>query len=46
LDRRGVRGQFERRFTARRMAQEYLRHYEVLANAKPSQFKTVAAPAK
>ena len=46
LDRKRVREQFERRFTARRMAQEYLRHYEVLANAKPSQFKTVAAPAK
>jgi len=46
LDRRRVRGQFERRFTARRMAQEYLSHYEVLAKAKPSQLKTVAAAAK
>jgi glycosyltransferase involved in cell wall biosynthesis len=30
LDRRQVRGHFEKRFTTRRMAQEYLRHYEAL----------------
>src|SRR3981081_858501 len=30
LDRRQVRRQFEKRFTARRMAQEYLRHYKAL----------------
>jgi glycosyltransferase involved in cell wall biosynthesis len=30
LDRRGVRAHFERRFTARRMAEEYVRHYEML----------------
>jgi glycosyltransferase involved in cell wall biosynthesis len=31
LDRRKVRSAFERRFTARRMASEYLGHYEALA---------------
>jgi glycosyltransferase involved in cell wall biosynthesis len=31
LDRRRVRSHFEKRFTTRRMAQEYLRHYEALA---------------
>src|SRR5256885_2375886 len=31
LDRRLVRKHFERRFTTRRMAQEYLRHYEALS---------------
>jgi glycosyltransferase involved in cell wall biosynthesis len=30
LDRRKVRATFEKRFTARRMAQEYLRHYQSL----------------
>ena len=31
LDRRTVRAAFERRFTARRMAEDYLRHYQALA---------------
>jgi glycosyltransferase involved in cell wall biosynthesis len=31
LDRRQVRRHFEKRFTTRRMAQEYLRHYEALS---------------
>src|SRR3954464_5632427 len=31
LDRRRVRSHFEKRFTTRRMAQEYLHHYEGLA---------------
>ena len=31
LDRRAVRAAFERRFTARRMANDYLRHYQALA---------------
>jgi glycosyltransferase involved in cell wall biosynthesis len=31
FDRRQVRRHFEKRFTARRMAQEYLRHYEALS---------------
>jgi glycosyltransferase involved in cell wall biosynthesis len=35
LDRRRVRARFEERFTARRMAEEYLQHYERLAKAKP-----------
>src|SRR5436309_10788193 len=32
LDRRQVRRHFEKRFTTKRMAQEYLRHYEALAH--------------
>lgn len=32
LDRREVRMQFEKRFTAKRMAQEYLRRYEALVH--------------
>jgi glycosyltransferase involved in cell wall biosynthesis len=32
LDRRAVRAQFERRFSARRMAEDYLRCYEQLAS--------------
>ena len=39
LDRRRVRAQFEKRFTSRRMAEEYLNHYAALApevnNVKP-----------
>ena len=31
LDRRRVRAQFEKRFTSRRMAEEYLNHYAALA---------------
>jgi len=34
LDRRQVRKHFEKRFTARRMAEEYLRHYKMLASTK------------
>jgi glycosyltransferase involved in cell wall biosynthesis len=34
LDRRQVRAQFERRFTAKRMAKEYVHHYEKLAANK------------
>jgi glycosyltransferase involved in cell wall biosynthesis len=30
LDRRRIRATFERRFTARRMAEDYVRHYERL----------------
>jgi glycosyltransferase involved in cell wall biosynthesis len=33
LDRRRVRAHFESRFTARRMSEEYLRHYKALACA-------------
>jgi glycosyltransferase involved in cell wall biosynthesis len=34
LDRARVRAEFERRFTARRMAQEYVRLYEVSAGER------------
>src|SRR5262245_24420501 len=34
LDRRGVRAGFERRFTSRRMAQDYVRQYERLIGSK------------
>jgi len=34
LDRAGVRRQFEKRFTARRMAEDYLRVYERLIHAR------------
>jgi glycosyltransferase involved in cell wall biosynthesis len=33
LDRRDIRASFERRFTARRMAQDYFRLYETLMNS-------------
>jgi hypothetical protein len=32
LDRRRVRAQFEKRFTARRMAEEYVRRYQALVD--------------
>ena len=32
LDRRRIRARFEERFTARRMAQDYLRHFETIAS--------------
>ena len=31
LDRRRIRAQFEKRFTVRRMAEEYLKQYAILA---------------
>jgi glycosyltransferase involved in cell wall biosynthesis len=37
LDRRTVRATFEKRFTARRMAEQYLRHYESLCRAETRQ---------
>ena len=36
LDRRRVRAHFEQRFTAKRMAKEYLRHYEAVALSIPA----------
>jgi glycosyltransferase involved in cell wall biosynthesis len=46
LDRRHVRAQFEKRFTARRMAEDYVKHYELLAEyhtpARVSDFATTA----
>jgi glycosyltransferase involved in cell wall biosynthesis len=41
LDRREVRAHFERRFTARRMAQEYFRHYETVVGARSSCAPTI-----
>ena len=41
LDRREVRAHFERRFTARRMAQEYFRHYETVVGARSSCTPTI-----
>src|SRR5215217_1125392 len=35
LDRRQIRAHFEQRFTAKRMAKEYVRHYERLVAARP-----------
>ena len=35
LDRRKVRAHFEQRFTAQRMAREYVSHYESLMSAQP-----------
>jgi glycosyltransferase involved in cell wall biosynthesis len=35
LDRRRIRARFEERFTAKRMANDYLQHYETLITAKP-----------
>ena len=35
LNRREVRAQFERRFTAQRMAQDYVAHYGALFDARP-----------
>ena len=36
LDRRHVRAHFERRFTSKRMATQYLQHYEVLIGKRPA----------
>lgn len=35
LDRRQIRARFEQRFTAKRMAQDYLLHYQTLVRARP-----------
>jgi glycosyltransferase involved in cell wall biosynthesis len=45
LDRRQIRAHFEQRFTAKRMAEDYLRHYEMLAGAKAKSFSRSVAPA-
>jgi glycosyltransferase involved in cell wall biosynthesis len=49
LDRRRIRAQFEKRFTARRMAEEYLNHYAALApglnNVKPQGLISIDVPA-
>ena len=45
LDRRQVRAHFEQRFTAKRMAEEYFRHYEMLVGAEPKLHSRSLAPA-
>jgi glycosyltransferase involved in cell wall biosynthesis len=40
LDRRQVRRHFEKRFTTRRMAQEYLRHYKALVQPNADEVHT------
>ena len=49
LDRRRVRARFEKRFTSRRMAEEYLNHYVKLApglnNVKPRELVKIDLPA-
>jgi glycosyltransferase involved in cell wall biosynthesis len=42
LDRHRVRKHFEKRFTARRMAEEYLRLYKALASTKEESAKDLA----
>jgi hypothetical protein len=37
LDRREVRRAFERRFTARRMAEDYLRHYRQVLDGRDNE---------
>jgi glycosyltransferase involved in cell wall biosynthesis len=44
LDRRRVREAFERRFTARRMAEDYVHHYKLLASGGPAILRTDPAP--
>ena len=44
LDRRGVRDTFERRFTARRMAEDYLAHYRQLVNVNATPLDTPLVP--
>ncbi len=48
LDRRRVRAQFEKRFTSRRMTEEYLNHYAALApglnNGKPQGLLKIDLP--
>jgi glycosyltransferase involved in cell wall biosynthesis len=44
LDRRSIRAAFEKRFTARRMAQDYVRHYRKLTRHTPRIDKVVAYP--
>jgi glycosyltransferase involved in cell wall biosynthesis len=42
LDRRRVRAVFERRFTARRMAEDYLYYYDALARGKMERAGTLS----
>jgi glycosyltransferase involved in cell wall biosynthesis len=44
LDRRRIRAHFEQRFTAKRMAEDYLRHYEGLVGTGPTSLSRSLAP--
>ncbi len=44
LDRRQIRAHFVRRFTAKRMAEDYLRHYERLVGTGPKSLGRSLAP--
>ena len=45
LDRRQVRKRFEQRFTARRMAQDYVRHYNAMGQSNADQTQAGKRPA-
>jgi glycosyltransferase involved in cell wall biosynthesis len=45
LDRREVRARFEQRFTAKRMAEEYLRHYHTIVGDRPRLASQSVVPA-
>ena len=45
LDRRRVRAAFEERFTAKRRAQDYIRHYEMLLRRRHAQREKVPSHA-
>jgi glycosyltransferase involved in cell wall biosynthesis len=45
LDRRQVRARFEQRFSAKRMAEEYFRHYQTLGDAKRKLSDRLLVPA-
>ena len=44
LDRRSIRAAFEKRFTARRMAEDYVSHYRELTRHTPRIDKVAAHP--
>ena len=46
LDRRRIRAEFERRFTSRRMAEDYVRHYQMLAARSANQAARAVAGAQ
>jgi glycosyltransferase involved in cell wall biosynthesis len=44
IDRRGVRARFEQRFTAKRMAEEYVRHYASLSRSPRPRLNMAGKP--
>ena len=44
IDRRGVRARFEQRFTAKRMAEEYVRHYASLSRSPRPRLNMAGQP--